>query len=109
MRKTLIAACAVAMLAVPATADAGNGLTLKQAKQATKKYAMTYQAGLGMEITKLTCKRTSARTAKCKFELRAPEKCRGTVAVKKRNNGKIVAKGQTECQVMNPDGTFRWE
>ena len=107
-RRMMVAACAVAMLALPATADA-SGLTIGQAKKATKKVALKYQAGEGVQVTKLSCKRTSPTKATCKFELMAPERCKGTVKVTKRGSKvKAVQSGRTLCEVYNPDGTIGW-
>ena len=108
-RRMMVAACAVAMLALPATADAG-GLTMKQAKKATKKVALEYQAGVGVQVTKVSCKRKSPTKATCKFELRAPERCKGTVKVTKRGSKvKGVQSGRTLCEFRNPDGTITWK
>ena len=102
--------------APPSTGGGNSGLTLSmaQAKQATKKHALKYQGGWGVEVTKVTCKRTSAKTAACKYELLAPERCKGSTKVRAYKSGRstkarVYKSGRTLCQVQNPDGTVGWE
>jgi hypothetical protein len=134
---TAIAAVVVMAFSVVASADvtplpppgasnpsAGGGesggsskaLTMAQAKAATKKEVLKYQGGVMVQVTKVDCKRTPGlsqamrgKSATCKYELRAPERCRGTFKVTKTGSKVRATNGTIQCQIQNPDGTLGWE